>query len=120
MSYIYVFFTIILTVYGQLVIKWQVVNAGSFPDDLVAKLLFLMRLFLSPWVLSAFFAAFLASLTWMAAMTKLELSHAYPFVALSFVLVMVLSGVFFDEAITSLKIVGLSLVVLGIIVGSQG
>ena len=53
-------------------------------------------------------------------MTKLPLSHAYPFTTLAFVLVMVLSGVIFHEAITPLKMAGAALVVLGIIVGSQG
>ena len=75
---------------------------------------------LNPWILSGLAAALLASVTWMAAMTKLPLSHAYPFTTLAFVLVMVLSGVFFSEAITPLKIAGAALVVLGIIVGSQG
>ena len=40
--------------------------------------------------------------------------------ALAFVLVMVLSGMIFHEAITPLKMAGAALVVLGIIVGSQG
>lgn len=120
MSYVFVFSTIVLTVFGQIIIKWQVANAGAFPEDIYGKGLFLLRLLLNPWIISAFFAAFLASVTWMAAMTKLDLSHAYPFMGLTFVLVMALSSVFFHEAMTLPKIVGISLVVLGIIVGSQG
>lgn len=120
MSYFYVFLTIVLTVYGQVILKWQVVSAGAFPQSTPEKVLFLARLLLNPWVISAFFAAFLASLSWMAAMTKLQLSHAYPFMSLNFVLVLMLSGLFFSEAITPLKIAGMGLIILGIIVGSQG
>ena len=117
MSYVYVLCTVLLTVYGQIVIKWQVLAAGALPDEATQKIEFLARLMLNPWILSGLAAALLA---WMAAMTKLPLSHAYPFTTLAFVLVMVLSGVFFNEAITPLKIAGAALVVLGIIVGSQG
>jgi len=45
-------------------------------------------LLLNPWIISGLAAALLASVTWMAAMTRLPLSHAYPFTTLAFVLVM--------------------------------
>jgi multidrug transporter EmrE-like cation transporter len=120
MSYFYIFLTIILTVYGQMVLKWQVMGAGDFPAGSSDKILFLIRLILNPWVISGFFAAFLASLAWMAAMTKLELSHAYPFMSLNFVLVIVLSSFLFQETITPPKVIGLGLIILGIVVGSKG
>jgi multidrug transporter EmrE-like cation transporter len=120
MSYIYVVFTILLTVYGQIVIKWQVLKAGAMPLESTEKLKFLFHLVLNPWVLSAFLAAFLASVTWMAAMTKLQLSHAYPFMSLAFVLVIMLSNFFFGEPVTMLKVAGIVLVVAGLAIGSQG
>ena len=120
MSYLYIFCTILLTVYGQLVIKWQVLKAGAFPADGWGKLSFLLHLLLNPWVISAFLAALLASVTWMAAMTKLQLSHAYPFMSLAFILVILFSGLLFHEPITIPKIVGAALVMLGLAIGSQG
>ena len=120
MSYFYIFLTIILTVYGQIAIKWQVLKAGALPEALPDKTAFLFNLLLNPWVISAFAAALLASVFWMAAMTKLQLSHAYPFMSLAFVLILMASGLFFHEPITPLKIAGIVLIVLGIIVGSQG
>lgn len=118
-SFIYIILTILLTVYGQIVIKWQVNNAGEFPTATMDKLLFILRLLLNPWVISSFAAAFLASLTWMAALTKFSLSFAYPFMSLAFVLVMILSAIFFYEPITIAKAVGMGLIVAGIIIGSQ-
>ena len=120
MPYIYILLTILLTVYGQIVIKWQINSAGVFPGETVGKIFFILRLLLNPWVISSFLGAFLASLTWMAALTKFSLSFAYPFMSLSFVLVMILSSVYFYEAITIPKAVGMGLIVVGIIIGSQG
>lgn len=119
-GYFYIAFTILFTVYGQFVIKWQASQAGTLPASGGDKILFLLRLCLNPWVASGIAAAFVASLCWMAAMTRLPLSHAYPFTGLSFVLVLIGSGVCFGEALTPLKIAGTGLIVLGIIVASQG
>jgi len=120
MGYVYIALTILLTVYGQLVLKWQVLAAGAIPPDGAEKLLFLVRMLWNPWILSGFAAAFLASMAWMAAMTKFELSYAYPFMSLSFVLVTVFSVAVFGESISLVKAVGLGLIITGIAIGSQG
>ncbi|MDH3287349.1 MAG: EamA family transporter [Betaproteobacteria bacterium] len=120
MNYVYVLGTVLLTVYGQIIIKWRVLQAGVLPEPLGERVRFLFLLFLDPWVMSALAAAVLAAALWMAAMTRLPLSHAYPMVSLAFVLVLIASGLFFHEAITPWKIAGTALIVLGIVVGSQG
>lgn len=120
MHYFYILITILLTVYGQLVVKWQVSLAGAFPASGWEKFLFLGKLLINPWVVSAMAAALLAGMAWMAAMTQLQLSHAYPFMGLTFVLVLLLSAFFFQEPVTLTKIIGVSLIVVGIAVGSQG
>ena len=118
MSYVYVFLTILLTVYGQIIIKWQVVKAGALPLTMAGKCDYIFHLLLNGWIITALFAAFLASLSWMAAMTKLPLSFVYPFMSLSFVMVAILSVVIFHEVMTLPKIVGLSLIIIGLIVSS--
>lgn len=119
-NYSFILLTIILTVYGQVVIKWQVIRAGDFPSELFERTSFLLHLIINPWIISALLAAFIAALSWMVAMTKFDLSHAYPFMSLSFIIVLFSSGLFFNEAITSYKVIGLFCVIIGIIIGSQG
>lgn len=120
MSYVYILLTIILTVFGQLVIKWQVLGAGNLPSNFIDKIHFIAKLLMNPWVIVAFLAAFMASVFWMAAMTKFDLSYAYPFTSLSYILVLILSIAFFHEAASLLKMVGMTLIVTGLIIASQG
>lgn len=119
MSYVYVAATVLLTVYGQLVVKWQVAEAARHgaPADRAA---FLLGLITNPWILSALAAAFGAALCWMLAMVKLDLSHAYPFVSLSFVLVLFFSAGLFGEPLSLAKVSGVALIVAGVALGSQG
>jgi uncharacterized membrane protein len=120
MAHLYIFIPIILTVYGQLVIKWQVRSAGAFPSNPADKVWFILGLLLNPWVISCFATAFLSALAWMAAMTKFSLSYAYPFMSLSFVFVVGLSSVFFQDSLTIPKTIGITLIVAGLIIGSRG
>lgn len=120
MAHLYIFGTILFTVYGQLIIKWRVPMHGSLPVETIPKLVFLLKLFFDPFIVSGFVAAFLASLCWMAAMTAFELSYAYPFMGLTFVLVFLTSVVLLGEQATGYKIIGLALIVLGVIVTSRG
>lgn len=119
-DYLYVFATIGFTVYGQLILKWRIAKYGPLPGSFSIKVKFLSFLLIDPIILSGFFAAFLASLAWMAAMTKFELSHAYPFMSLNFVIVLILSGVLLREPVTLQKTMGVGLIVLGTLVSSQG
>lgn len=118
MAYLYIFGTIFFTVYGQLILKWRIAKYGILPESIFEKILFLVKLLLDPFIFSGFVAAFVASLFWMAAMTKFQISFAYPFMSLSFVLVLIFSGFFLNETINASKIIGLGLIILGIIVTS--
>lgn len=120
MTYLYIVFTILLTVYGQVVIKWRVMRYGALPESLLDKYWFLFGLLTDPFILSGLAGAFAASLFWMAAMTKLPISYAYPFMGLTFVLVLISGSLFFNEPISVMKLTGVGLILLGIVVSSQG
>jgi drug/metabolite transporter (DMT)-like permease len=117
MAWVFVGISVVLTAYGQLIVKWRVAQRGHLPATLSGKAHFFTSLLLDPWVLSAMATTFVAALCWMAALSRLELSRAYPFSALSFVSVLVFSGIFLGEAITVGKAAGLALVIVGLIVG---
>jgi len=117
-DYIYILLTIGLTVYGQIILKWRIRYLGKLPDNISDKIKFLVSLIYDPGIFSGFFAAFLASLAWMAAMTKFDISHAYPFMSLNFVLVLLLSGLIFSESVTTNKIVGVTFIVIGTLISS--
>ncbi|EED38475.1 hypothetical protein JY440_03855 [Stenotrophomonas maltophilia] len=112
--------TIVLTSYGQLVIKWQANLFRPATEGLLSRLPGVLQLLLQPWIISAFVAAFAASLCWMLAVSRLELSKAYPFMALNFLLVCIAAVPLFGESFTVAKGVGLATVVLGLIILSQG
>jgi multidrug transporter EmrE-like cation transporter len=116
-GYLYVFATLACTVYGQVILKWRMrslnwdMPATGFMDKCKAYLIFLM----DPFVLSGFFVAFIASVFWVLAMTKLELTVAYPFMSLAPAIVFLFGVYLFDEPLTTGKVVGIIFIIIGLI-----
>jgi drug/metabolite transporter (DMT)-like permease len=116
----YIAATILFTVYSQLVLRWQAARLGAAPDGFVAKLQFVLPLFLNGWVLSALVATFLAGMSWMLAMTRFQLSYAFPFASLSYIFIMFAAFVLFREPASAAKVVGTLLVFAGLVVIARG
>jgi multidrug transporter EmrE-like cation transporter len=119
LGHIYILGTILFTVYGQLILKWRIGIYGALPMDLKQKIVFLCHVVIDPFVISGLLSAFIASLFWMMAMTKFELSYAYPFMGLTYVIVFGLAVFLFGESFTVYKCIGISLIIAGIIVLSR-
>jgi drug/metabolite transporter (DMT)-like permease len=115
-GHFFILLTLAFTVYGQLVLKWQMSGVGGLPEGPWQKLQFLLLQFLNPWIISGFLSAFVASLAWMAAMTRFDLNYAYPFMSLAFVIVMLFSVLFLGEVLSLAKIAGTLMVIAGLIV----
>lgn len=109
---------IVFTLYGQIAAKIAVGQLGPFPSDWSARLAYLGNLLLNPFIISCFVAAAIAALSWMVALSGLELSRAYPFMSLNFVLVLMAGALLFREPLTPAKVAGVALIVSGVIVGS--
>jgi len=119
-DHIYIAATVAFTVYSQLIIRWQVSRAGSLPPGLAGKIHFVGHLFLNPWVVSGIAASLLAGVSWMLAMSRFEVSYAYPWVGLNFVVVTALGVLLFGESFGAAKAIGTLLVVAGVVVIARG
>lgn len=118
-EHLFILGTVLCTVFGQILLKWRIAIYGSLPAGVEGKIIFLFKMVLDPFIIFGFFSAFLAALCWMAAMTKFDLSYAYPFVGLTYVLNLFFAVMLLNEAWTWPKLCGTGLIVLGIYISSR-
>lgn len=78
-----------------------------------------MLLLTSMPILTALAMAFIAAIVWVFALSRLPLSNAYPFLAISFVLVALAGHYIFGESLTAGKIMGAFLIMSGVIMSAQ-
>ena len=113
-GYFYVLGTIVFTVYGQLVLKWRLTQMQiKLPDGIVPKIVVLIKLIFDHYIFSGFLAAFIASLFWMGAMTKFEITKVYPFMSIAPALVFLFGVFLFRESFSWGKVIGLIFIILG-------
>lgn len=118
-DFAYLLVTVALTVYGQIIFKWRMQSVGELPAGFAAKAKALLPLLVDPAIVSGFVAAFLASVSWMVVLTRMPLSEAYPFTALTFVFVVLAGMLIFHEHVGAMQVLGLCLIVAGLVVGTR-
>lgn len=84
MGSFYILLTVLFTVYGQLIIKQQVNRIGNFPQGLDLIPFAIKMIITRPLILTGFISAMFASIAWIGAMSKYELSYALPLYELKF------------------------------------
>lgn len=108
--------TIILTVAGQIIVKWQVAKAGVPAANLREIVSWVIQTAMNPWLLLVAAMVVTAGGAWFVAMSRLPLSHTYPILGISFPLVLIGSVAMLGERVSPLHLVGTALVFAGIVV----
>jgi len=119
-NHIYIFLSIIFSVSSQLIIKWQM-SSFSFENNetMSDKFIFAFSMLLNPYIILSLLFTLLSGLSWMIAMTKFDISYAYPFTTLGFVLIFIFSIFIFHEPFTWQKLIGILFIITGIIITSK-
>ena len=105
---------LVLSVYSQLIMKSRALVHSSGANSSTDYLHYLIGMAADWRVLSAAGATFLAGVCWLLALQRLELGYAFPFMALSFVLIPVSAHLFLGEPLPMAQLLGLGLVIAGI------
>lgn len=113
-------FTIILSVLlgsiGQVVLKIGANKLGSF--SLAFNTIFsdIIRIIKVPEIIIGLFFFGSSFLLWIKVLTKSDLSYAYPMVSLGYINVVILSYFLFNEQFTTMKVLGVALIVIGVVI----
>ncbi|MFH0800851.1 MAG: EamA family transporter [bacterium] len=119
MTRTYLLLSVLFAVSGQLLLKWRTGKFGSLPESLLRKILFFFRNLLDPFILLALTLGLISLFCWIMAISRADLSYAYPFMGAVFVLIFIFSVLLFKEPVTLPKIIGQVLIVLGIVISSR-
>ena len=70
----------------------------------------------NPWVMGGMFLHVSALVVWLLALSKVDISFAYPFLALGYVLVSAMAWIWLGEEISQMKLFGMGIIIIGILV----
>ncbi len=116
---IFILFTVATNAAAQLMLKQGMTNLSAgvvAQDNIILKLLMIV---FSPWVFFGLATFVISMASHMYVLSKVDLSFAYPFLSLAYVLVAVLAWQLFGEELGAYKIAGIAFICIGTVLIAQ-
>ena len=85
-----------------------------------ARVSALLDIAFNPLILLGLFLYFSSAAVWLMVLSKVQVSFAYPFVALGFVLTAILGRLVFNDTFSAAKVIGTLLIMSGVVVMARG
>ncbi len=104
---------------GQVTLKIGANKLGSFSFSIETIFADLFRIVKVPEIIFGLIFFGVSFLLWIKVLTKSDLSYAYPMVSLGYINVIILSYFLFNEPFTTMKVVGIVLIIAGVFVLNQ-
>lgn len=111
---LYILVSVFFSVVGQLLLKVGMNKLGSVTLNLNQLFPILWRMVTNPAVFFGLALYFIGTIFWLAALSRVDLSYAYPFASLSYVVMLIASWMMFDEKITLARIIGSVVICVGV------
>ena len=110
--------SVVLTVVAQLLVKYGIdsLPVPAFTGGLVSGFI---RIFTSGWVILGVGLYFISALAWVYVLSRVDLGFAYPFVSLSYVMIILSARLMLGETVPPIRWIGISLICFGVILVAQ-
>lgn len=112
--------SVLLASGGQIFFKkgMNTLGAQSIPSDLAGIFKMLTGIVFTPMVFTGLILYISSTLVWLIALSRTSLNYAYPFTALTFILVMLSSHFVLSETLPINRIIGVAIICFGVLLSS--
>jgi drug/metabolite transporter (DMT)-like permease len=115
----YILIAVTVSAAGQIMLKLGMSSMGVVTISASEILTTVWRMGTNPYVLIGLLVYVMGTVFWLAALSRVDLSYAYPFASLSYIIMLIASWQLFKEDITLLRLIGTGVVALGIFLISR-
>jgi drug/metabolite transporter (DMT)-like permease len=116
---VYILISVLGGAAGQVLLKRGMSQLGPLTLHLDQVGSLLLRLGTNPFVILGLLVYGGSTIFWLAALSRVDLSYAYPFASLSYIVMLVASWQIFNENISILRLVGCMVVGMGVFLISR-
>lgn len=116
-----ILFSVALNASAQLFLRKGMPNVSLVTNQGVLELAQgAIRVVLNPWVFSGLSCYAISIVLWMYVLSKVQVSFAYPFLSVGYVIVVGAAYLFFREPVSVMKLVGIALICAGVVLVARG
>lgn len=112
---------IVFNSFGALIIKYKINEMGTIQFSSFRFVIkYFYELMKSPLIICGIFSIFISAFVWMVALSRMQISIAYPVaVGLNFIVVVTVALIFFKEHLSVEKIIGIVLIIISVFLISR-
>ena len=112
---------IVFNSFGALIIKYKINEMGTIQLSSYRFVIkYFYELIKSPLIICGIFSIFISAFVWMVALSRMQISIAYPVaVGLNFIVVVTFALIFFKEHLSVEKIIGIVLIFISVFLISR-
>ncbi len=118
-SITYILVSVLLGAVGQVMLKRGMSTIGPLTLSVSGLLPMLWRIATNLYVAGGLAIYVSGTVFWLVALSRVELSYAYPFASLSYVLMLAASWFLFRENVTAVRLLGTAVVGIGVFLISR-
>jgi len=111
--------TVTATAVSQAMLKHGMNNIGSISPSVSQVSDSARKIISEPYIVGGLVLIFIVFPLWLEVLARLPLSIAYPMVSMGYIVAIAIGALVFKESITSLKVIGMILIIMGIVALSQ-
>jgi drug/metabolite transporter (DMT)-like permease len=116
---VYILISVVGGAVGQILLKKGMTNMGAVTLSFDQLFSILWRMATNPYVFFGLAIYVTGTVFWLAALSRVDLSFAYPFASLSYVIMLLASWLIFNENISLLRVTGTLIIGLGVFLISR-
>jgi multidrug transporter EmrE-like cation transporter len=109
--------SISLAIAGQMLMKAGMLVIGKFPVTQLIPMFF--SIVFQPLVFAGIFFFGVSSVFWLVVLSRIQLSMAYPLVSIGYIVVAILSSIFFKETVSIVRWAGIVTICVGVLLISR-
>lgn len=115
----YILISVVAGAVGQIMLKKGMSSIGAITISFDQIFNILWRIGTNPYVMVGLVIYVVGVVFWLGALSRVDLSYAYPFASLSYLVMLLASWQLFNENITPFRLIGTLVVCLGVFLISR-
>lgn len=109
------FASVSLNAFAQVALRKTMLTIAPLPDAIAGYFGFALQLLMNPWFIIGMSCYVFSIGLWMAVLGKVEVSLAYPLLSFGYIIATAIGYFFLKEDVNTMRLVGLSLICVGIV-----
>lgn len=116
LSFVLIMIGVLLNAVAQLALKASVKGTGAIDLDLAGSGSVALKLMSEPWLWVGLFCYAISVVIWILALSRVDVSIAYPMLSIGYVVNALAAWALFGEALTLARLGGIGIIILGVFV----